>query len=44
MKLYTDYVKNRYGILESLIASNKRKCPNIAIRKHIFTFADLKNG
>ena len=35
-------VKNRYGILESLSASKKRKCSNIAITENIFTLANLK--
>ena len=45
MKFYTDLsVKNRYGILESLSASNKRKCSSIAVTENIFTFANLKNA
>ena len=42
MKFYTKSVKNRCGILESLSASNKRKCSNIT--ENIFTFANLKDA
>ena len=44
MKFYTKSVKNRYGILESLSASNKRKYSNIAITENIFSFPNLKNA
>ena len=37
----TKSVKNGYGISESLSASNKGKCSNIAITEKNFTFANL---